>query len=1151
MRKVSYAQYAQHMMKYHDGRFARHPRFRYVVFNTLMRDTVNSRSRYFTKRSDRSYTYEELQQLFNEDGPEATRLLNSIVRYAGQLRGTRPFWNARRHELEAYVRFLKCTLLFVTSSAADLHWDSLHRCMPRYQEWLDGSRSEQIKISRENLNANPHIAAYHFHRRFNLFMKLVIKPKFKVSDVWNRYEWQGRGSTHNHGFLWIPDAPDADLLDFVGNEAHRRLFADFWGLHITALNPQPGLQVGHEERSPLSLASDVQENQLGILSSVINRVQRHACSDTYCMRKKKGSEEIACRFHFPHEPRTEPTVARINNGQWHTFLPARNDDRLNGYNRAISLGWLANTDVSPCTSSHAVINYIAKYCSKAETKTKAYKEVVQQLLPTVTPNDSLRSLVSKTMNKLIGERDWSAQEISHLLLDLPLQQGSRVVVALDCRPEDEQRSLHMVEGDEISEKLSPLGKYKKRYADFSNLTFLDFLQHYDYSDLENLRRRPRALPRIINYHPRYNDDGKDSKVYEDYCRVKMMLHHPFFDLSELLQRFECGTYTEAYAKCRRECSGHDPDHYDSLPPAEEDEFEPGDEEEDEDAEFAELARQRPGREAGRLEDPERLGDRDIDRQYDWGHHVNTYDIDTEYWETAKANFPANLLVAMADLQAAVRGLTTSQRQVYDVVTEHYGRVATGRDPHQLLLHVDGRGGTGKSHLLLVLSAGLQEMAVEYYDENQPSPIIRTAPTGVAAHGIRGRTLHALFRLPVQKGFEPLSPANLQAIQASLRGCVYIAVDEKSMISQKQFSWLDQRCRQARPDRDGPFGGLSVLLMGDFYQLPPVLGRPLYDTEPTVNEYEMQGREVYTRFNRTIELSTIMRQQGDSRDAIQFREALDHLRIGEVTRAHWETLARRVQSNLSLDEVPSFDDALRIYGKKAAVTALNRDRMRDLRAPVYVIEASHEGSNAHTADTAEGGNLPAKLPLCLGARVMLLENIWTERGLVNGSMGTVHNIVWAPETVNEWRKTPPLAVFVTFDDYDLDGPHLTSNDGKAFVPIFRSKREFYRGATALSRTQFPLMEAFAVTIHKAQGMTVDRAVLDISQPDFALGMSYVAVSRVRSLGGIMFEASFDLDRFKSRRGKKAIMRGADAIRRRQQHMPSDITAAEWLDMEMES
>jgi len=224
-------------------------------------------------------------------------------------------------------------------------------------------------------------------------------------------------------------------------------------------------------------------------------------------------------------------------------------------------------------------------------------------------------------------------------------------------------------------------------------------------------------------------------------------------------------------------------------------------------------------------------------------------------------------------------------------------------------------------------------------------------------------------------------------------------------------------------------------------------------------------------------------------------------------------------------------------------------MRDLRTPVLIIKASHDGHNASTADTAEAGNLPAELPLCLGARVMLIENLWTERGLVNGAMGTVYNIVWRQG--DDWRTTPPLAVLVAFDHYDASGPHLTiSDDGRPVVPIFPLKRDFYRGATTLSRTQFPLTVAFAVTIHKAQGMTVDRAVLDLSRPDFALGMSYVAVSRVRSLDGVLFEESFDLDRFKSAGSNMAIMRGADAIRRRRQHIPPGMTAADWLLIEME-
>jgi helitron helicase-like protein len=102
--------------------------------------------------------------------------------------------------------------LFLTFSAADYHWDSLQRHMPRYEEWKNGTAAERIKIARENVRDNPHIAAYHFHRRFTVLMEKVVTPKFKVKDHWNRYEWQGRGSTHNHGFVWSEDGlPEEDM----------------------------------------------------------------------------------------------------------------------------------------------------------------------------------------------------------------------------------------------------------------------------------------------------------------------------------------------------------------------------------------------------------------------------------------------------------------------------------------------------------------------------------------------------------------------------------------------------------------------------------------------------------------------------------------------------------------------------------------------------------------------------------------------------------------------------------------------------------------------------------------------------------------------------------------------------------------------------
>jgi hypothetical protein len=97
------------------------------------------------------------------------------------------------------------------------------------------------------------------------------------------------------------------------------------------------------------------------------------------------------------------------------------------------LGWLANTDATPCTSLRAVLNYFAKYCSKAEKQTQPYKEMISELIPMVNNSRPMVSLVAKMMNKLIGERDWPAMEVSHLLLDLPLTECSHLIQPVDCR----------------------------------------------------------------------------------------------------------------------------------------------------------------------------------------------------------------------------------------------------------------------------------------------------------------------------------------------------------------------------------------------------------------------------------------------------------------------------------------------------------------------------------------------------------------------------------------------------------------------------------------------------------------------------------------------------------------------------------------------
>jgi ATP-dependent DNA helicase PIF1 len=143
--------------------------------------------------------------------------------------------------------------------------------------------------------------------------------------------------------------------------------------------------------------------------------------------------------------------------------------------------------------------------------------------------------------------------------------------------------------------------------------------------------------------------------------------------------------------------------------------------------------------------------------------------------------------------------------------------------------------------------------------------------------------------------------------------------------------------------------------------------------------------------------------------------------------------------------------------------------------------------------------------------MLTINLWIERGLVNGAMGTVRSMLWPSGTAAP-RIILPSAILVEFNHYSADSPVSIDVDGHRCVPIFPVTHEFAYKDDDCSRTQFPLTLAYAITVHKSQGITVDRAVVDLSAKEFTAGLFYVAVSRVKTFSGVMFDKPFDFERF---------------------------------------
>ena len=177
-------------------------------------------------------------------------------------------------------------------------------------------------------------------------------------------------------------------------------------------------------------------------------------------------------------------------------------------------------------------------------------------------------------------------------------------------------------------------------------------------------------------------------------------------------------------------------------------------------------------------------------------------------------------------------------------------------PSQLILNVDGVAGSRKTFTLLKTCSQIQELA---RDAGKQNPVFRATPIGIATFNIVGKTLHSLLRLLVKGKKSYLSVAILQSLQALFQDCRFLIIDEKSMIDIKTLSLIDDRLRAILPAHsDQPFGGVNVLLCGDFFQLPPIGGKPLYSLRHSHID-AIKGHQLYQAFDCTIQLIQVIQQ----------------------------------------------------------------------------------------------------------------------------------------------------------------------------------------------------------------------------------------------------------------------------------------------------
>lgn len=418
-------------------------------------------------------------------------------------------------------------------------------------------------------------------------------------------------------------------------------------------------------------------------------------------------------------------------------------------------------------------------------------------------------------------------------------------------------------------------------------------------------------------------------------------------------------------------------------------------------------------------------------------------------------------------------LTKDQQTVFDLIENTNQNVFVG-----------GKPGVGKT----VLVRALDELGKKLYT--------KAAPTGLAALNMGGKTLNSVFGIAPMEWF-PRDydnwPKN-ENVQKFLRFTVkHLIIDEISMVRSDFLDFVDRILRHFK-DRDEPFGGIQVIVVGDFFQLPPIVDKL------TMGKMNADGWKTEFAFSANCFstfvpyfLTEVLRQKGDDK----FIKVLHEARLGgdNLSDASLKLLNARVQR--------CGDLRMRLCGKNKEAEAINLNHMAELETPEVEFSADSYGSwPEFPADTI--------VTLKVGTQVLVKVNGADKKPGTKGTSGTVVNgSLGEIVEINEQAEAPNVVIRL--------------RDGRQ-VPIYRNRWErverkkndegVWEEEVVASFTQIPLQLAWAMSIHKSQGQTYEAVHVNPASI-FAAGQLYVALSRSKSLAGLTLESRVDRELFWAR------------------------------------
>lgn len=1069
--RITRHKYFKWLLQYKDGRFANDERFPYYAYNSLARwDALNCGNVFIRQNELLNANAQDILEMANNPNRD---IAGSIMYYGVNLRGTRPYWRQRSSELLQMCRQLSTPTIFFTLSAADYHWPDLFRLLRPNVNPASLTLSERTHL----MHDNPFTVAWFFEKRTNIFVSEVISRLFSVRDYWFRFEWQHRGSPHIHGVLWLADAPDTSDIDSL-NDAERSAIVQYFDGLISAT-------IGSLESIPpfenpcRSRYSDLTDEQrLRDVDRILSAVQRHSRCGQYCQRRRRGSRNFECRYKFPMECEDESSLRKVD-GDW-KFIPKRNDALLQRHNKFISQAWRGNTDFSAIVSRDAVLKYIAKYASKGEQSSPAFAQTLQQILQRNEADAPAARVVRQLLISSVAERNYSAQEVMHLIAGWPLYHCSRAFTVLSLK--DDWRRF----GERGVNRL--IEQYANRPVmvdgrNFDGLSLYEFVKDFQVVRGTTRLRSQETIVMVTPFTRLTGDPGNDEEHYLLQCK----LHIPWRnDFASIRQRNQ--TWRDVFDRWSED--QNPPDHDDEnfpreLPEAINDYHQNHDEHADIVRNAGEaLARLQPG-----FNQVDPLGRRVIDEAFRWTDLTNCGFLRRDVEEfLGSYKTIAGAEVARPDRVVAFDQLSEEQRQVVGLCR---AQVANPNHPKRRCI-VQGKAGTGKSVVIRELC--------RFLDSGPGGEKLYQvlAPTGQAAVNVDGTTIHNFLKIPAQGEMLELRGAALRDFQLLFRTIRFIIIDEYSMIGLRLLYKIHCRLREGTGRSDQPFGGVFLYLFGDLRQLPPVMDVPIYMNP--ADQFTSQGLALIRTMQVKIILSVCHRQGVEE---MAFKQSLDNLAGGEVNQDDWELfMTRRQAVVMNGDE---FDNAIHLFPTNEKVRQHNEECLARNQLPVALLESLNNSHTARLASSALAQGLSGKLYLSIGCRIMLRKNLCVTKGLVNGALGTVRQIVFKQE---ERPPALPYVILVEFDRYA--GPYFQNN----LFPIMPIVTNWKDRGLDCWRKQLPVTLAYALTIHKSQGLTLDKVVVELGDQEQAPGATYVALSRVRRLNDIIITRAVDFSRLES-------------------------------------